>query len=77
MNKPSPVVPWVGAWLHSLRLKSNTPIEDVAAKLDMHPTTLRRRERGAPFPADSLPLVVEAYGATLGQYVAQAKRVLP
>lgn len=77
MNKPSPIAPWVGSWLRGIRTKSKETVETVAAKLDMHATTLRRREGGAPIPADALPIVLEAYGATLAQFVAEAKRRVP
>lgn len=72
--------PWVGRWLRSVRLKSDVPVEDVAKKLNLHPSNVLNRERGAGISADDLPDVLAAYGATLAQYVAQAKKnrsVLP
>jgi transcriptional regulator with XRE-family HTH domain len=65
---------WVGRWLRAARTDAKIPAQEVAAKLGIHGTNLLARERGASISADELPMVLEAYGLTLTDYVKQAKR---
>lgn len=70
--------PWVGEWLSAIRVSKNLQAKDIAGKLDIDPANVARRECGLQrIAADDLPIVLEAYGATLAQFVAEAKKRVP
>ena len=65
--------PWVGPWLAELR---KIPRQSMAARLGRNLSAVARFEAGVHvIAADDLPLFLSAYGVTINDYAAQARRV--
>lgn len=68
--------PWLGAWLNSVRLRTGVDVTDVAAKLNVHPSNIARRECGEQrIVADDIPSILAAYGVTVAQFTAKLREM--
>lgn len=70
--------PWIGDWLRSVRIERDVDAAAVAAKLNLHPSGITRREAGElHWRANDIPAVLAAYDITPSQFIARLKQMMP
>ena len=70
--------PWIGEWLREQRVASGLEAKDVAAKLNVHPSNITRRESGEQhWRANDIPVVLPAYGISPQRFAAKVKEMTP
>ncbi len=75
-SKRKRVAPWVGPWLQERRIAAGVDRATIAKELHRDLSAVSRLERGdSSIPADDLPVVLKAYGATAGEYAAKARKL--